>query len=107
MLLKIIDLWYANYTLQLFQIADDYCPTGVNQIDLAGFGVLSKCVAINQCSELLDNRNAPLNQTLPCGFDQEQNLVKICCPSAYVTETQVRETFTIKTGFKADSHNPA
>jgi len=67
------------------KIADDFCPPG---FDLPGFGLLSQCVAINQCSELLNNANAPLNQTLPCGFDKKQSMMKICCPTAYVTQPQ-------------------
>lgn len=78
---------------ELFQIADDFCPPG---FDLPGFGLLSQCVAINQCSELLNNANAPLNQTLPCGFDKKQSMMKICCPTAYVTQPQVsRERITL------------
>ena len=71
----------------LFQIADDY--RGETPINLPGLGPLSQCVAINKCSKLLDNSTAPEQQILPCGFDQKQKLMKICCPPAYVTETEV------------------
>jgi len=32
--------------------------------------------------------NAPLNQTLPCGFDPERKIMKICCPSDLVKESE-------------------
>ena len=91
---KVRFMFPVSYTNdELFQIADDFCPPG---FDLPGFGLLSQCVAINQCSELLNNANAPLNQTLPCGFDKKQSMMKICCPTAYVTQPQVsRERITL------------
>ena len=72
----------------IFQIADDFC--GDTPVDLPGFGPLSQCVAINKCSKLLDNSNAPATQVLPCGFDQKQKLMKICCPPTHVTEIEVK-----------------
>ena len=65
------------------QVADDHCPPG---IDLPGLGTLSECVTMDACPAILDNSNAPLNQTLPCGFDTERRIMKICCPPALVKD---------------------
>ena len=67
------------------KIADDFCPSG---IELPGLGSLTDCVALDSCPAILDNSNAPLNQTLPCGFDQERKIMKICCPSDLVKEAE-------------------
>jgi len=67
------------------KIADDFCPPG---IDLPGLGSLTDCVALDSCPAILDNSNAPHNQTLPCGFDAERNIMKICCPSDLVKEAE-------------------
>ena len=71
-----------------FQISDDYCPP---DYEFLGHGEISQCVPLNQCPDVLDNVNAPLNQTIACGFDETKNLVKICCPPALVKKPQVRK----------------
>ena len=69
-----------------FQVADDFCPTG---IELPGLGVLSHCVPIDTCPSLLDDSYAPINQILPCGFDTGKKIMKICCPPELVVERKV------------------
>ena len=55
-----------------------------------GPGVLSECVTIHRCPSLLENATAPSTlAVLPCGFDEEQNVVKICCPEEQVTAPTV------------------
>ena len=36
----------------------------------------------------MENVRAPLNQTITCGFDETQYLVKICCPPSLVKQPQ-------------------
>jgi len=48
--------------------------------------VLSNCVPLNQCAELLEYPNAPVTVTQPCGFDEEESSLMICCPEEFTTE---------------------
>jgi len=73
------------------KVGDDVCPPG---IDLPGLGTLSECVTLDSCPAILDNSNAPLNQTLPCGFDTERKIMKICCPPALVKDPVFEQSIT-------------
>ena len=55
---------------------------------LPGLGNLTECVPLNRCGKILENFNAPKNQTQPCGFDTESEMMMICCPPELVTEPQ-------------------
>merc|ERR1712198_782887 len=66
------------------KVADGFCPG----FEIPIFGALTECVTINSCPQLLENSNAPNNQTLPCGFDETNNLLKICCPKDFVQDSQ-------------------
>jgi len=48
--------------------------------------VLSNCVPLNRCAQLLDYPNAPVTVTQPCGFDEEESSLMICCPDEFTTE---------------------
>ena len=50
--------------------------------------ILSECVSINRCPSLLQFPNAPLSTMVPCGFDEEEASLLICCPEKLVTEPQ-------------------
>ena len=63
------------------QVSDQSC--GAN---LPG----SKCVPINRCPAVLDNRHAPIIQTSVCGFDEDSKLLMVCCPYLEVTDSQVK-----------------
>ena len=56
---------------------------------LPGLGNLTECVPLNRCGKILDNHFAPNNQTQPCGFDTESEMMMICCPPELVTEPQL------------------
>ena len=53
---------------------------------LPGLGNLTECVPLNSCHKILDNSNAPNNQTQPCGFDEETQTMMICCPPELVED---------------------
>ena len=59
---------------------------------LPGLGNLTECVPLNRCGAVLDNSNAPNNQTVPCGFDEEAEILMICCPAELIEEPIVRVT---------------
>ena len=48
--------------------------------------VLSKCVPINRCTEILEYTEAPITVMQPCGFDMEQSAMMICCPEELTTD---------------------
>eukprot|EP00092_Neocalanus_flemingeri_P037709 GFUD01041055.1.p1 GENE.GFUD01041055.1~~GFUD01041055.1.p1 ORF type:complete len:698 (+),score=145.05 GFUD01041055.1:85-2178(+) len=49
--------------------------------------VLSNCVPINRCAQLLDTYpSAPITVTQPCGFDEESSSLMICCPEEFTTD---------------------
>ena len=84
------------------QVADDHCPPG---IDLPGLGTLSECVTLDACPAILDNSNAPLNQTLPCGFDTERKKMKICCPQDLVKDLVFSQNLAQEPRFPDKSGN--
>lgn len=47
--------------------------------------VLSECVPINRCTEILNSPDAPVTVIQPCGFDKEQSAMMICCPKELTT----------------------
>eukprot|EP00092_Neocalanus_flemingeri_P070336 GFUD01086316.1.p1 GENE.GFUD01086316.1~~GFUD01086316.1.p1 ORF type:complete len:596 (-),score=125.76 GFUD01086316.1:106-1893(-) len=48
--------------------------------------VLSNCVPINRCAQLLEYPDAPVTTMLPCGFDEEESSLMICCPEEFTTD---------------------
>jgi len=82
-------------SFQNLKVADANCAylfggyfnlTANNVVGVKGPGVLSECVTIDSCPSLLDIPRAPAETVIPCGFDEQQNSVKICCPEVDVTE---------------------
>ena len=67
------------------KMADNQCNLNGQFSTLPGIGELSQCVPLNRCARILDNTYAPQNQTQPCGFDEENSIMMICCPDDYVT----------------------
>ena len=70
------------------KVSDDSCNPYGQFATLPGIGTLTECVAISKCYNLLNATDAPLSRTITCGFDEELNLMKICCPPEMVTEPQ-------------------
>ena len=75
-------------------MSDNFCPN----LTLPGYGALIECVTLDSCPALLDSSQAPANQTLPCGFDEDKNLMKICCPADLV-DTASKEDISQKPRF--------
>jgi len=48
--------------------------------------VLKNCVTLNRCSQLLQYPHAPATVFQPCGFDEEESSLMICCPEELTTE---------------------
>ena len=55
------------------------------------FSPESECVPINRCPGTLDQTLAPPN-TSACGFDEESQILMVCCPADQVTDPKVRLT---------------
>jgi len=53
--------------------------------------VLTNCVPINRCTQLLEYPNAPLTVMQPCGFDEDLDTFMICCPEE-LTEDPIEIT---------------
>ena len=66
-------------------MSDNYCSGK----EYPAFGKLIHCVPFSSCLQILDNINAPMNQTEICGFDTDINQVKICCPSSILQRSKV------------------
>eukprot|EP00092_Neocalanus_flemingeri_P000634 GFUD01000676.1.p1 GENE.GFUD01000676.1~~GFUD01000676.1.p1 ORF type:complete len:571 (-),score=137.70 GFUD01000676.1:32-1744(-) len=72
-------------------MADKECRQNGQFTNITDVGELSQCVGLNQCAKLLDSKSAPRDQTLVCGFDEEKEIMMICCPEDYVTEPETLE----------------
>ena len=101
------DTFFVDTVYTSFKVADSDCSAiGVSAVGLSyyynltansanalttekGPGVLSECVTIDSCPSLLNNPTAPATTVIPCGFDEQQSVVKICCPEDQVTEPRV------------------
>jgi len=70
------------------KMADKECRVNGQFLTLDGIGEISQCVAINQCGKVLDSDVAPQTQTLPCGFDEAEKLLMVCCPEDAVTKPE-------------------
>ena len=70
-------------------MAEKSCAPYGSYAYLPEFGNLTECVPLNRCGKILDNHNAPDNQTQPCGFDTESEMMMICCPPELITEPQL------------------
>ena len=44
------------------------------------------CVGINRCPGVVDNPAAPQTHIIPCGFDDSQNTMMVCCPDKMVVQ---------------------
>eukprot|EP00092_Neocalanus_flemingeri_P019183 GFUD01020782.1.p1 GENE.GFUD01020782.1~~GFUD01020782.1.p1 ORF type:complete len:726 (+),score=150.54 GFUD01020782.1:33-2210(+) len=73
------------------KMADKECRNNGQFTNLPGIGELSQCVPLNQCGKILDNAFAPQTQVQPCGFDESEEVMMICCPDDYVTEPESLE----------------
>ena len=66
------------------KMADNQCNLHRQFTSLPGIGKLSQCIALYQYEKTLDNTYAAQTQTQPCGFDEENSIMMICCPDDYV-----------------------
>ena len=66
-------------------MSEDYCSGSEKPY----FGKLSQCVPFSSCLQILDNINAPMNQTEICGFDTDINQIKICCSTRFLQDSKV------------------
>jgi len=83
------DYDYDNLDIKIIQspsMKDEDCRINGQLIILPGIELLSKCVPLNQCIQLLDNDYAPQNQIYPCGFDEDSELLMICCSESFLTK---------------------
>ena len=69
------------------KMADNKCNHNGQYNTLPGIGELSQCVPLNRCGKILDSDTAPQTQVQPCGFDEDNSIMMICCPEDYVTAT--------------------
>ena len=46
------------------------------------------CTTINRCPTMVDNEQAPETHILPCGFDETEKLLMVCCPDEMVEEPE-------------------
>ena len=44
------------------------------------------CTAINRCPSMVDNPQAPQTHLIPCGFDETEKLMMVCCPDEMVED---------------------
>merc|ERR1711963_1393873 len=44
------------------------------------------CTTINRCPKMVDNDAAPTTHLIPCGFDETEKLMMVCCPDEVVEE---------------------
>ena len=54
------------YAAEIPKMSDSYCP----DYNVPGHGVISECVPLANCPAILENDNAPVNQTQLCDFDE-------------------------------------
>ena len=57
--------------------------TALPEISLLGLHTAT-CTTINRCPKLLDNPTAPQTHIIPCGFDETEKLMMVCCPDEMV-----------------------
>lgn len=53
------------YAREIPKMSDNQCP----EYNVPGHGVISQCVPLANCPAILENDNAPANQTQLCNFD--------------------------------------
>ena len=78
-----------QYIVTIPSIAANSCNPYGAFVSIPGLGNFTECVPLNRCHKILDNSNAPNNQTLPCGFDLETETMMICCPAELVEDPRV------------------
>ena len=44
------------------------------------------CTTINRCPNMVNNEKAPTTHLIPCGFDETEKLIMVCCPDEMVEE---------------------
>jgi len=69
------------------KMGDNECNLNGQYTTLPDIGELSQCVPLNRCGKILDSDTAPQTQVQPCGFDEDNSVMMICCPEDYVTAT--------------------
>ena len=57
--------------------------TALPEISLLALNT-ARCTTINRCPKLLDNPTAPQTHIIPCGFDEIEKLMMVCCPDEMV-----------------------
>jgi len=72
------------------KMADNQCQLNGQFTNLPDIGELSQCVPLNQCGKILGSDNAPQTSAQPCGFDEKNSMMMICCPKDYVTSSPVK-----------------
>jgi len=75
---------------ELPKMSDNECKDNGQYTTINGTLELSQCVPLNQCGKILDNEYAPRTQVKPCGFDEDNSVMMICCPEDFVTATPVK-----------------
>ena len=65
-------------------MSDRSCSVNGTFFHSPDFGVMSECVPLNRCPTILNNPQAPIMETFPCGFDENSRLLMICCPPGLV-----------------------
>ena len=51
---------------------------------LPGLNGTATCTTINRCPNMVDNESAPQTHLIPCGFDEAEKLLMVCCPDEMV-----------------------
>ena len=54
---------------------------GINNVTYA-----ATCTTINRCPNMVNNDQAPQTHLIPCGFDETEKLMMVCCPVEMVEE---------------------
>ena len=65
-------------------MSDRSCSVNGTYFNSSDFGSMSECVPLNRCPTILNNPQAPIMETFPCGFDENSQLLMICCPTDLV-----------------------
>jgi len=73
------------------KMADRSCNTTSvpNVLQLPGINnetYAATCTNINRCPNMVDNEQAPYTHLIPCGFDETEKLLMVCCPDEMVED---------------------
>jgi len=72
-------------------MADKSCNSTLlpNVLQLPGINnetYAATCTTVNRCPGMVDNEQAPQTHLIPCGFDETEKLMMVCCPDEMVEE---------------------